>query len=68
MRNVDFIIKQDDSGLAKLFQNIRGGDVSYPARIGASSRDLIAALLVTDEAERLGCKHLPPVVPGALSG
>ena len=29
---------EDDSGLAKLFHSIRGGDVPYPARIDANSR------------------------------
>ena len=50
--------EEDDSGLARLFQQIQAGDVPYPSRIDAPSRDLIAALLATEEEARLSLGQL----------
>ena len=50
--------EEDDSGLARLFQQIQAGDVPYPSRIDAPSRDLIAALLATEEEARLSLEQL----------
>ena len=50
--------EEDDSGLARLFQQIQAGDVPYPSRIDAPSRDLIAALLATEEEARLSLEQV----------